>query len=114
VVCIYIHTRVGYVYVNIDININIKKHTHTHTHTHTNTHTHTHTQARPSYISTIKGQRKRNLAPVRYTTNTLTLASKVEIIRLIKARRLCVCVCVRGGGVHVFVAIKRKPTFMHK
>ncbi len=87
-VCVYIytHTRVGYIYVIIDRNISINTHTHTHTHTHKHTHTHTANQ----YIKYNQGQRKTNLAPVRYTTTTLTLTSKVEIIRLIKARGVCV------------------------
>ncbi len=75
-------------------------------HMHTHTHTHTHR------VQRIKDKETKNLAPVRYTPTTLTLTFKVEMIRLIKAQRVCVC----GGGVCVFVATRKNknPTFMFK
>ena len=56
----YVHI----LYVNIDGNVTINTHTHTYTHTHT--------------VQRIKDKGKKNLAPVRYTTTTLTLTAQVE------------------------------------
>jgi hypothetical protein len=94
-VCVCIHTHLRYIYVNIDGNITINTHTHTHKHTNSQA---TH------HVQRIMDKGTKNLAPVRYTPTTLTLTFKVEIIRRIKAQR----VCVWGGGVCVFVAIRKK------
>ena len=69
-VCVYTHAR----------RIHICKYRWKYKYKHTYTHTHTHTHSQATHqVQRIKGQRKnKNLAPVRYTTTTLTLTSKVE------------------------------------